>query len=171
MATTTVPLATDLSSLEKKERVTNFTPTEAATRWGGSSLLLLLFITLIVLFPILWVVSMSLSPCGLRPLTLTLIPADASFAAYAAVIDKPTNNPVGFWTLTRNSLALATSVSVLSVLIRVFCAVRVLAIQIFRAAGVDAGHHYRIDASDCCVIGAAVCFAEQGAVYRRRGEF
>ncbi|MBI4673427.1 MAG: ABC transporter permease subunit [Chloroflexi bacterium] len=65
---------------------------------------------------------MSFDPRGLRPLTLTLIPANASLDAYTAVIDKPTNNPVTFWTLAMNSFLLATSVSVLSVLIGVFAA-------------------------------------------------
>lgn len=83
---------------------------------------LLLFITLTVLFPILWVLSMSLDPRGLRPLTLTLIPANASLEAYTAVIDKPTNNPVTFFTLAKNSFMLAVSVSALSVLIGVFAA-------------------------------------------------
>jgi len=124
MASTTIPLATDVSSLEKQERATSFTPQEKKLPLGRQLLLqgILLLVTLTVLFPILWVVSMSLDPRGLRPLTLTLIPANASLDAYFAVMDKPTNNPVGFWTLTRNSLALATSVSILSVLVGVFCA-------------------------------------------------
>ncbi len=124
MATTTVSIGKDIPLAEKKERVASFTPQEKKMKLGRQLLLqaLLLFISFIVLFPILWVLSMSLDPRGLRPLELTLIPANASFDAYAAVIDKPTNNPVGFWTLARNSLALATSVSVLSVLIGVFCA-------------------------------------------------
>lgn len=107
-----------------QERPATFTPKEKPLKLGKQLALqvLLLFITLTVLFPIWWVVSMSLDPRGLRPLTLTLIPQNAAFDAYAAVIDKPTNNPVTFWELAKNSLMLAVSVSVLSVLIGVFAA-------------------------------------------------
>lgn len=107
-----------------QERAASFTPKEKPLKLGKQLALqaLLLFITLTVLFPILWVLSMSLDPRGLRPLTLTLIPANASIDAYAAVIDKPTNNPVTFWELAKNSLMLAVSVSALSVLIGVFAA-------------------------------------------------
>lgn len=124
MATTTATVDKPILVQDKKERAANFTVKEKPLPLPRQLLLqaLLLFISFIVLFPILWVVSMSLDPRGLRPLTLTLIPANASLEAYAAVIDRPTNNPVGFWTLARNSFALATSVSVLSVLIGVFCA-------------------------------------------------
>lgn len=107
-----------------QERAASFTPKEKPLKLGKQLALqaLLLFITLTVLFPILWVLSMSLDPRGLRPLTLTLIPANASLEAYTAVIDKPTNNPVTFWELAKNSFMLAISVSVLSVLIGVFAA-------------------------------------------------
>jgi len=120
MATAQGPLITS----KEPERAAPFVPKEKPLRLGRQLALqaLLLFITLTVMFPIWWVVSMSLDPRGLRPLTLTLIPANASFEAYAAVIDKPTNNPVSFWTLARNSFMLAGSVSVLSVLIGVFAA-------------------------------------------------
>jgi len=120
MATAQGPLITN----KEPERAAPFVPKEKPLRLGKQLALqaLLLLITLTVMFPIWWVVSMSLDPRGLRPLTLTLIPANASFEAYAAVIDKPTNNPVSFWTLARNSFMLAGSVSVLSVLIGVFAA-------------------------------------------------
>jgi arabinogalactan oligomer/maltooligosaccharide transport system permease protein len=124
MATTSVSLGKDLPAADKKEKAVSFTPQERRMPLPRQLLLqlLLLFISFLVLFPILWVISMSLDPRGLRPLTLTLIPANASFDAYTAVMDKPTNNPVSFWTLARNSLLLASSVSGLSVLIGVFCA-------------------------------------------------
>ncbi len=109
---------------QEQARTTPFAPKEKPLPLGRQLALqaLLLLITLTVMFPIWWVVSMSLDPRGLRPLTLNLIPQNASFEAYATVIDKPTNNPVSFWTLAKNSLLLATSVSVLSVLIGVFAA-------------------------------------------------
>lgn len=123
MASTAIPLR-GKPAAQEKERAAPFVPKEKKLPLGKQLLLqaLLLGITFTVLFPILWVVSMSLDPRGLRPLTLTLIPANASLDAYAAVIDKPTNNPVSFWTLAKNSFALATSVAVLSVLIGVFAA-------------------------------------------------
>ncbi len=84
---------------------------------------LLLLITFIVMFPILWVVSMSLDPRDVaRPTELRLIPPGASLAAYARVLDKPTANPVTFTELTFNSLKLAGGVALFSVFIGVTAA-------------------------------------------------
>lgn len=84
---------------------------------------LLIFISITVLFPIIWIVSMSLDPRGLaRPTDLTLIPPGASFDAYAKVIDQPTNNPVSFTQLAWNSFRLAAGTSAVCVLIGVFAA-------------------------------------------------
>jgi len=48
-------------------------------------------ILITVLFPIIWVFSVSLSPLNLiRPDGLNLIPKDATFEAYLQVIDRPT---------------------------------------------------------------------------------
>src|SRR6476619_882457 len=108
MASTTVSFSG--SAVAQKERSTVFVPKEKKMKLGKQLALqaLLLFISFLVLFPILWVVSMSLDPRGLRPLTLTLIPANASLDAYLQVLDRPTNNPVGFWTLSKFSLMVAT---------------------------------------------------------------
>jgi arabinogalactan oligomer / maltooligosaccharide transport system permease protein len=85
--------------------------------------LVCLFIAATVLFPIVWIVSLSLDPRNIaRPSELTLIPPGASFAAYQAVLDKPTSNPVTFWTLATNSFKLAAGVSALSVLLGVSAA-------------------------------------------------
>jgi arabinogalactan oligomer/maltooligosaccharide transport system permease protein len=84
---------------------------------------MLLFIAFIVLFPILWVVSLSLDPRNIsRPTELNLIPPGASLKAYQAVMDKPTSNPVTFTQLALNSLKLATGVAVFSVMIGVSAA-------------------------------------------------
>jgi arabinogalactan oligomer/maltooligosaccharide transport system permease protein len=84
---------------------------------------LLLFISFIVLFPILWVVSLSLDPRNIsRPTELNLIPPGASFKAYQAVMDKPTNNPVTFVQLAFNSLKLGLGIAFFSVLIGVSAA-------------------------------------------------
>jgi arabinogalactan oligomer/maltooligosaccharide transport system permease protein len=84
---------------------------------------MLLAIAFVVLFPILWIVSLSLDPRNIsRPTELNLIPPGASLKAFQAVMDKPTNNPVTFAQLAFNSLKLALGVSVFSVLIGVSAA-------------------------------------------------
>src|SRR5689334_4810505 len=57
--------------------------------------LLCLFITFTVLFPILWVFSMSINPRDISHPT-DLIPPGATLDAYTKVIEKPTLNPVSF---------------------------------------------------------------------------
>ena len=82
--------------------------------WGKQLMLqaLLLFISFTVLFPLLWVVSMSLDPRNIsRPTELTLIPPGASLQAYQDVIDRPTSNPVSLAQLAFNSFGLAAGVS------------------------------------------------------------
>jgi arabinogalactan oligomer/maltooligosaccharide transport system permease protein len=82
-----------------------------------------LFVAFTVLFPIMWIVSMSLDPRNIaRPTELQLIPPGASLDAYAAVLDKPTANPVTFRELAFNSFKLAAGVSVMAVLIGVSAA-------------------------------------------------
>jgi arabinogalactan oligomer/maltooligosaccharide transport system permease protein len=84
---------------------------------------ILVLITLSVLYPILWVVSLSLDPRNLaRPGSLELIPPGASLQAYADVIAQPTSNPVSLPQLAFNSFLIAGGTSVGSVLIGVFAA-------------------------------------------------
>jgi arabinogalactan oligomer/maltooligosaccharide transport system permease protein len=67
-----------------------------------------------VLFPIVWIVGMSLDPRNIaRP--DSLIPPGANFDAYARVLARPTLNPVSFFQLALNSLTLAFLISALSV--------------------------------------------------------
>jgi arabinogalactan oligomer / maltooligosaccharide transport system permease protein len=67
-----------------------------------------------VLFPIVWIVGMSIDPRNIsRP--DSLIPPGANFDAYARVLQRPTLNPVSFFQLALNSLTLAVLISVLSV--------------------------------------------------------
>jgi arabinogalactan oligomer/maltooligosaccharide transport system permease protein len=67
-----------------------------------------------VLFPIVWIVGMSLDPRNIsRP--DSLIPPGANLDAYARVIARPTLNPVSFIQLALNSLTLAVLISALSV--------------------------------------------------------
>ncbi len=67
-----------------------------------------------VLFPIVWIVGMSLDPRNIsRP--DALIPPGANLDAYARVLQRPTLNPVSFFQLALNSLTLAVVISALSV--------------------------------------------------------
>jgi len=82
-----------------------------------------LLIAFTVIFPILWVVSLSLDPRNIaRPTEFRLIPPGASLDAYRRVLDQPTANPVTFTELALNQLKLASGVAVLSVLLGIFAA-------------------------------------------------
>lgn len=84
---------------------------------------LMLFISFSVIYPILWIVSMSLDPRGIsRPTELTLIPPGASLDAYVKVLQQPTPNPVSWPELAFNSLRLAGGTALASVIIGVFAA-------------------------------------------------
>jgi arabinogalactan oligomer/maltooligosaccharide transport system permease protein len=85
--------------------------------------ILLLAITFTVLFPLIWIVSMSLDPRNLaRPDGLNLIPPGASIEAYQKVIAQPTSNPIGFIDLALNSLKIAVGSSVVAVGIGILAA-------------------------------------------------
>ncbi len=117
-----------MSSSATPFKATHKTGSTAAGRqlkWWQQLLaqLLCLFVAATVLFPIMWIVSMSLDPRNLsRPTELRLIPPGASFEAYRAVLDKPTANPVTFTQLAINSLMLAGGVSLFALLIGVSAA-------------------------------------------------
>ncbi|MBX0331525.1 ABC transporter permease subunit [Oscillochloris sp. ZM17-4] len=82
-----------------------------------------LLIAFTVLFPIMWIVSMSFDPRNIaRPTELRLIPPGASLDAYLAVLDKPTSNPITFAALALNSFKLAAGVSLVAVLVGVSAA-------------------------------------------------
>ena len=84
---------------------------------------LLLVIAFIVLFPLLWVVSLSLDPRGIsRPTELNLIPPGASLAAYEKVLQQPGANKVTFIQLALNSFQLGVGVALFSVAIGVSAA-------------------------------------------------
>lgn len=76
-----------------------------------------------VLFPILWVFSLSLDPLNRsRPEGLNLIPTNATLESYRQVLEQPTNNPISFMELAFNSLKIAVGSSVISVAIGVSAA-------------------------------------------------
>ncbi len=85
--------------------------------------LLCLLIAASVLYPILWMVSLSLDPRDIsRPKQLVLIPPGASLKAYEAVIQQPTANPVSLAQLAFNSLRLSVGTALASVVIAVTAA-------------------------------------------------
>ncbi|MGA2489727.1 MAG: ABC transporter permease subunit [Anaerolineales bacterium] len=92
----------------------------------GSQLLSQLFLVIVtatVLYPILWVVSMSFDPRDIsRPTQLRLNPFSGglSLKAYADVIKQPTANPVGLAQLSWNSFRLATLTGIAAILVGVF---------------------------------------------------
>lgn len=77
----------------------------------------IIFWIIIALFPVLWIVSMSLNPINvLKPTTLTLIPKNASLSAYMKVLQRPYEAyPVPFVKLLFNSLFVAGGTAFLSV--------------------------------------------------------
>ena len=85
--------------------------------------ILCLLITVTVLFPIVWIVSIALDPRNIaRPDGLNLIPPGASLDAFVQVMRQPTQNPVSFPQLAFNSLVIAVLVSFSSVSIGVLAA-------------------------------------------------
>jgi arabinogalactan oligomer/maltooligosaccharide transport system permease protein len=83
-----------------------------------------LFIAFTVLFPILWVISLSLDPRSRSgpPTELNLIPPGATLQAYEKVLGQPTANPVTFGQLAFNSLKLGVGVALFSVAVGVSAA-------------------------------------------------
>jgi arabinogalactan oligomer/maltooligosaccharide transport system permease protein len=80
-------------------------------------------VLLTVLFPILWVIAISLDPLNRsRPEGLSLIPSNATLEAYGQVLSQPTNNPISFMELAANSLKIAVGTSLISVVIGVSAA-------------------------------------------------
>jgi arabinogalactan oligomer/maltooligosaccharide transport system permease protein len=84
--------------------------------------LLTLIITLEVMFPIMYVITLSFSSKTTRPSSLELIPREISFVAYQQVLDRPTANPVTFLELLRNSFLISFGVGAIALLIAVTAA-------------------------------------------------
>jgi arabinogalactan oligomer/maltooligosaccharide transport system permease protein len=81
------------------------------------------FIAFTVLYPMLWVFSLSINPSDdIRPKELILIPQGATFATYKEVIKQPTPNPVSFGRLAYNSFKLSFTTAFASVIVGVFAA-------------------------------------------------
>lgn len=83
---------------------------------------LTLLITLEVMFPIMYIITLSFSSQTTRPSSLQIIPKEISFIAYQQVLDHPTANPVSFLELLRNSFLLSVGVGLAALLIAVSAA-------------------------------------------------
>ncbi|MBI2781965.1 MAG: ABC transporter permease subunit [Chloroflexi bacterium] len=78
--------------------------------------ILCIFIGITVLFPIVWIFSMSIDPRNFaRPDALNLIPPGATLDAYMKVLNRPTSNAISFLGLAKNSLFIAISSSAIAV--------------------------------------------------------
>jgi arabinogalactan oligomer / maltooligosaccharide transport system permease protein len=107
-----------LAFLRRPARTRTATGDERKLPIGRQLLLqiLCIFIAITVLFPIVWIFSMSIDPRNFsRPDALNLIPPGATFDAYAKVINRPTSNDISFLGLLRNSLFIAISSSAIAV--------------------------------------------------------
>ncbi len=119
------------ASVSKKNFLVRFLTMNTSNEAGGRDLplwrqsllqLLTLIIALEVLFPIMYIVTLSFSSSSARPSTLQLIPREISFVAYQQVLDRPTANPVTFIELLRNSFFLSFGVGALALLVAVTAA-------------------------------------------------
>lgn len=117
--------------LKKKNFLVRFFTMNTSREVGGRKLplwrqlvlqLLVLAIAFEVMFPIMYIITLSLSSKTTRPSTLQLIPTELSLTAYKQVVDRPTANPVTFTILLRNSVLLSFSVGFAAVLIAVLAA-------------------------------------------------
>src|SRR5215208_5869394 len=63
-----------------------------------------------VMFPIMYIITLSFSSKTTRPAALELIPKEISLVGYRQVLDRPTANPVTFTRLLSNSLLLSFGV-------------------------------------------------------------
>jgi len=91
--------------------------------WRQMLLQLLTFLILAeVMFPIMYIVTLSLSSKTTRPSSLQLFPTEFSFGAYQQVVDHPTANPVSFLELLRNSFLLSFGVGFIALLVAVTAA-------------------------------------------------
>jgi arabinogalactan oligomer/maltooligosaccharide transport system permease protein len=119
------------ASEPKKNLLVRFLTMNTSNEVGGRDLplwrqvllqVLTLVIALEVLFPIMYIITLSFSSSTARPSSLQLIPREISFVAYQQVLDRPTANPVTFVELLRNSFFLSFGVGAVALLIAVTAA-------------------------------------------------
>ncbi len=119
------------ASEPKKNILVRFLTMNTSNEVGGRDLplwrqillqVLTLIIALEVLFPIMYIVTLSFSSSSARPSSLQLIPREISFVAYQQVLDRPTANPVTFVELLRNSFFLSFGVGLVALMVAVTAA-------------------------------------------------
>lgn len=84
--------------------------------------ILTIAIALEVMFPIMYIITLSFSSRTTRPSALELIPKEFSLVAYQQVMDRPTANPVTFTQLLTNSFFLSFGVGLVALLVAVSAA-------------------------------------------------
>jgi arabinogalactan oligomer / maltooligosaccharide transport system permease protein len=114
------PIALDSTVARARRKASHGPGLPLRRQLGLQAICLLIAVT--VLFPILWIVSMSLDTTNTRPTGLNLIPKNPSLDAYRTVIEQPTTNPVSFVQLAVNSLFIAAIIAILSVTIGILAA-------------------------------------------------
>ena len=125
-------MAAQTNSLPKKNFIVRFLNTNTSgSKDSGERLplwrqlliqLLCLFIVIEVMFPIMYIITLSFSSQSTRPSSLELFPKEISLVAYAQVLDRPTANPISFLELLRNSFLLSIGVGLVSLLVAVTAA-------------------------------------------------
>ena len=122
---------TTMSQAQHKNPVVRILNINTSGEVGGRKLplwrqillqLLCLAIAFEVMFPIMYIITMSLSTSTSRPSQLQLIPREFSLDAYKQVLDHPTANPVSFERLLLNSVMLSFGVGLISLLVAVTAA-------------------------------------------------
>jgi arabinogalactan oligomer/maltooligosaccharide transport system permease protein len=118
-------------STKKRNFIVRFLTLNTSGEVGGRTLplwrqlllqLLTLAIAFEVMFPIMYIITLSFSSKTARPTTLKLIPDELSLVAYKQVLDHPTANPVSFLELLRNSFVLSIGVGLVALLVAVLAA-------------------------------------------------
>jgi arabinogalactan oligomer / maltooligosaccharide transport system permease protein len=84
--------------------------------------LLALLILAEVMFPIMYIITLSFRSATTRPSALEFIPREISLTAYQQVLERPTANPVTFIELLRNSFLLSVGVGLAALLVAVTAA-------------------------------------------------
>jgi arabinogalactan oligomer / maltooligosaccharide transport system permease protein len=84
--------------------------------------LLALLILAEVMFPIMYIITLSFRSATTRPSALEFIPRELSLTAYQQVLERPTANPVTFLELLRNSFLLSVGVGLAALLVAVTAA-------------------------------------------------
>ncbi|MEP7134393.1 MAG: ABC transporter permease subunit [Chloroflexota bacterium] len=124
-------MTTSTNNTENKNIFVRILTMDTSKEVGGRALplwrqLLLQLLTIViaieVLFPIMYIVTLSFSSKTTRPSGLELIPKELSLTAYKQVLDRPTANPVTFAQLLKNSFLLSVGVGLVALLVAVTAA-------------------------------------------------